>query len=87
MKEIRRQVDKIDSQLIDLLAKRLDLSKECGKLKKAQGHPVQDKVREAQIFMHVQHKAKELGLDPVYAQSVYVLILAESRSVQNESCA
>lgn len=48
--QLRRDVDYLDSQLLDLLLKRFELSRRIGDLKRTIGHPVHDPHREGEII-------------------------------------
>ena len=48
--EIRKDIDRIDDELLGLLIKRLKLGKEIGEVKREIGRVVADEAREKQIF-------------------------------------
>ena len=76
---LRRQLDDVDNQMTALLARRLSLAGEIGKIKAAQGLPVLDEAREAQVL------AQRGDLLPQRRQQVerlFRLLMAESREEQ-----
>ena len=76
---LRRQLDDVDQQMTALLARRLALAGEIGKIKAAQGLPVLDEAREAEVL------ARRGDLLPQRRQQVerlFRLLMAESREEQ-----
>ncbi len=68
--EIRRQIDLIDSEIINLLAKRAALVSAAGKLKKDE-QGVRDPKRVEQVIEKVKARAAEAGLAPDIAEQIY----------------
>ena len=56
MKTKREQINKIDQELIKLLEKRFQLSKEIGEYKKQNNLPVEDKKREQEIIEKIKNQ-------------------------------
>ena len=76
---LRRQLDQVDEEMVALLARRLTLAGEIGQIKAAQGLPVRDEAREAQVL------ARRGDLLPQRRQQVerlFRLLMAESREEQ-----
>ena len=61
LKEIRKNIDEIDSQLIELFKKRMDCAKEVGIYKQANNIPVLNQDRENQILDDIEKKGGEYG--------------------------
>ncbi len=80
LQDIRKQLDAIDEQLIDLFARRMRLVKDVADYKMEHGMPVLDAGREETILDRVSEKAGE-ELAP-YARRVYETIFAVSREYQ-----
>ena len=78
----RRELDKIDREIISLLAKRLKIVKEITDIKKKYGIPVFDKSREEQVLKTREIWGLEEGMDWHFVGEVFSLILKESRSQQ-----
>jgi isochorismate pyruvate lyase len=72
--EIRRQIDSIDSEIINLLAKRALLVSAAGKLKKDE-QGVRDPKRVEQVIEKARSKAASAGLSPEIAEKVYRTIV------------
>ena len=82
LQEIRKDLDAIDSQIVDLFSRRMRLVKNVADYKKEHGLPVLDAGREETILNRVSEKAGE-ALAP-YARRVYETMFAVSREYQAE---
>ena len=76
LKIYRKQLDKIDSQVIKLLEKREKISKKIGPYKKKNKIKIQDKSREKQIL-------KKLNKN--YLKHIFKIIMRNSREIQRKS--
>ena len=89
---IRAEIDQIDSEMIELLAKRSWLVSTAGKLKKTKAS-VHDSKRVEQVISGIKEKAVNSGLDPKIAEQIYRSIISvfinkdldEFRQGQNSS--
>lgn len=61
LKDIRIEIDKIDTELIKLLEKRMDCSKAVGEYKAAHNIPILDKDRQQIILDSIEKKAEKYG--------------------------
>ena len=78
----REEIEAIDREIIALLAKRLELGKRTGPLKRAAGLPILDPTREAAVIRRVTTVAREAGLPPEPIREVFWQIVGMSRRVQ-----
>ena len=60
---MRKNIDAVDAQLVQLLAQRLNISREIAEYKKQNDIPPKDKKREQVIIEDRTAKFKELGID------------------------
>jgi len=74
LEDIRRNIDSIDSDIINLLSKRAGLVSAAGKLKKDE-KSVRDPKRVEQVIEKVKAKALAAGLDPLIAEEIYRTII------------
>ena len=81
LKECRREIDIIDEQILDLFARRMDVSAQVAAYKKEHGLPVLDAAREREKLNEVLQKSPE-GIGE-YAVGLFSLIMDLSRSSQN----
>lgn len=80
--ETRDRIDELDQQLIDLLARRSELSRRARKAKQRLGQPVHDAEREARLLASRRSLARERGLDEESIEDVFRAVLRHSRRVQ-----
>lgn len=78
---LRKQIDAIDRQVVELLNARATLAMEIGKAKAAEGMPVYDPQREEEIMQHVT--ASQQGpMTPQAMRRVFERIIDEIRTVE-----
>lgn len=81
---LRRQIDEIDSELVELLAKRMRISREIGLYKKEHRMSVLQMGRHDEIMKSRCAAAKELDMDPGFMKTVLQAIHEESVRQQIE---
>ncbi|MDI6642563.1 MAG: chorismate mutase [Candidatus Hodarchaeaceae archaeon] len=81
---LRQEIDKIDEQLISLLAQRLKLADELASLKRKLKLGVRDEARERAIIDRVRKRARELKMDPTFAEDVWRLVMAQMTGEERE---
>ena len=84
LQRARKEIDKIDNSILDLLKQRLNIVKEIGLLKKKEGTAVLDPEREVKLLSKLEKKADENKLDPQLVKGIWDLILRNSRSSQEK---
>ena len=82
--ELRKSIDKLDREILNILSKRKGLVKEVGKTKKSLNFPVFDKKREDKIISNISKEAKRLGLDADSVSDIFSSIFQSSRSEQQK---
>ena len=82
LQTLRQDIDKIDSQLVELFCRRMDVTRRVGEYKRERNIPVLDQARERQVL---QHKGELAGdtLRPAII-TLYQTILALSRRQQRD---
>ena len=75
--ELRKEIDKIDSEIVNLIIKRMEVSKSIGKSKEI----ITDKSREMQVILNALNTSDE-KIDPSFLRELFELIIAESKRVQ-----
>jgi chorismate mutase len=84
LKELRRQIDDVDNELIELLNKRMRISREIGQYKKEHRLPVVQVGRLDEIMNSRVGAAKEMGMSPDFMKVVLQAIHEESVRQQIE---
>ena len=81
LNEIRDKIDKVDDQIIELVAQRMELSNEVAQYKRAKGIPVIDMTRERDKRNKIFEKSPKEVRD--YLPQLYSVVFELSRSYQN----
>lgn len=82
--ELRRQIDKCDDELIELLARRMRISREIGQYKKEHSMPVLQAQRYDEILARRAAQAGQAGMDGEFMRTVLQAIHQESVRQQME---
>lgn len=82
--ERRQEIDRIDEQLISLLAQRLKLADDLVTLKRKLKLGIKDTDRELAVIDRVRKRARELRIDPGFAESVMWLVIAQMAGEERE---
>jgi chorismate mutase len=82
IKQLRKKVDTIDGQLLELLCHRAQLCPSIGSIKKVCGLPVYDAGREKELYQSIKIKAEQLCLDPSHVEAIYREIVNMCSAVQ-----
>ena len=80
---LRKKVDELDHELLDIIKRRLIVIKEIGEFKKKNGLGIRDKKRENEIL---QDKIEKSSLSREFVKKLFKLILNESRRIQKWKC-
>lgn len=80
LSEIRKDINQIDNELIELFCRRMDCAKEVGFYKKANNIPVLNQQREDEILADVQKKGGEYG---AAARLLFSNMMELSRALQH----
>lgn len=83
LSSLRKKIDEVDLQLLELLAQRLNISEEIAEYKRQNNLPIQDRKRELEIITQRIEKFKQLGFDDeMFVTKLFELIMHKSREVQ-----
>jgi chorismate mutase/prephenate dehydratase len=78
LRQVREEIDKLDSQLLATLAQRRQLAEQVIEAKDASLAEVRDEARERALLMKRISEGRELGLSPMHVTKIYHEIIAES---------
>lgn len=81
---LRHQIDELDNQLLEVLAKRLRVSREIGTYKKEHGMPVLQTLRYDEILHNRVAQAESIGINGDFMKNILEAIHEESVRVQLE---
>lgn len=83
LEESRKKIDAIDTEILILLNRRAEISKEIGVLKLGAGLPIVDSGREDDILRRIARENEGTMQDKTVV-GIYQAILGESRRIQEE---
>ena len=63
LKALRSQIDYVDAQLVELLGRRFELTRQVGQLKATAGIPARDQIREAEQTLRRARLGEMAGVD------------------------
>ena len=88
IKRLRKKVDEVDEQILRSLSQRAEMCRSIGLVKKKHRIPIQDFLRENDVYAHIRERATELGLDPSHTEAIYRQIVNMCSAVQElkENC-
>ena len=75
LQKLRVEIDGVDKALVEVLAKRFEISRRIGQCKKEQGLPPRDERREREMLQQRKALAKEHGIDPDLVDSIFQAVL------------
>jgi chorismate mutase len=73
----RRELDELDTSLVNILARRFEVTHQVGLYKRDHNLPARDTEREEQQMERIAAKAEAAGLEPDVAQRVLRVIIDE----------
>ncbi len=85
IEKLRKEIDNTDNNIIQLLSKRKGIVKKIADIKRQENKPVIDKEREQEIINRLKKLSKEKDLDEKFIESVYQIIINNSRNEQENN--
>ena len=82
--ELRSQIDKLDDELLELLSRRMRVSRDIGQYKKEHNMPILQNKRYDEILDKRGKMGQSLDLDPEFISEIMKAIHEESVKVQME---
>ena len=78
---LRTEIDDLDSRILALVARRIELVLSIGEYKRERGLPVYDAERERQVLDRLM-KMAPAGLEPHVVRRIFERIIDESRGIE-----
>ena len=82
--KVRGEIERIDRQLVTLIAERVQAAREIGRAKRDAGLKTLDPAREAVVVRRAGELAREAGLDDEVVRRIFWQLIALSRNAQTE---
>lgn len=74
--ELRKEIDKVDDQIVALIGERNNYIKQASKFKKSVDE-IKEKSRIDEVIARVRHQAVMLGVSPNTIEEIYTLMINE----------
>ena len=87
IEEFRKEIDRVDEQIVKLIADRIKLAEKIGKEKRRLGKQITDNTREKQVLEHIKITAEQERLSPEDAEVIYRLIIAATKGNEGNAVA
>ena len=82
--EIRKELDKLDAELVSILAKRMKFIPEVAEYKKKNNIQRFQPAREKEILESKRKLAKEAGLNPDLVEKIFKEIINDAHRIEKE---
>jgi chorismate mutase len=80
--QCREEIERVDDDVVALLARRMTLGKRIGELKRVAGVPIVDPTRETEVIRRIAAVAHAAGLPAEPVREIFWQVVAMSRRVQ-----
>jgi chorismate mutase/prephenate dehydrogenase len=82
IQSLRQDIDDINQEIIELIAKRVEVAKSIGDKKASHDEPIHQPDREKEVLRSCRKKAEESGLDPDTINDVFKAVIRMCRKKQ-----
>lgn len=82
--ELRKEINRLNREIVEKLAQRVDVALRIGGVKKRHGRPIVDRSREAVVYEQVRELARGNELDPEGVERVFREIIRLCTQVELE---
>jgi chorismate mutase/prephenate dehydrogenase len=83
--DLRRRINELDRQILELVGKRQETSREVARAKRATGHATRDYNRERDVLLAAREAGKQYGVSPQVAESILKLLIRSSLTTQEQA--
>jgi chorismate mutase len=84
IEELRKEINRLNTEILEKLAQRVEVAKEIGVVKKRHGLPIVDRGREKRVIEQVKDLALSLGLDANGTERVFREIIRFCTDAEKE---
>ena len=83
LSQLREEIDRIDSELLQALAERLDVVREIGALKRSKGLPARDDARWQEVVTKAKKEAAQKGIPVSLIEDVFEAIHSAALEIES----
>ena len=83
LKELRKEIDAVDAEIVKLFEKRMEISERIAAYKQKTGTPVHDQAREKEKILQIQ-KMTHTEFNRQHIEELYNVLMSLSRKLQEK---
>jgi chorismate mutase/prephenate dehydrogenase len=83
--DLRRRINELDRQILELVGKRQEASREIARAKRATGHATRDYNREREVLLAAREAGRQYGVSPQVAENILRLLIRSSLTTQEQA--
>jgi len=85
LEDLRQRIDELDRQILELVGKRQETSREIIRAKRATGHATRDYNRERDVLLAARDAGRQYGVSPQLAENILRLLIRSSLTTQEQA--
>jgi len=82
LEDLRKRIDKTDTEIVKLIGERIRIAQEIGEEKEKEGKQINDRAREKKVSEHINRIARSENMDQEVIGSIYRQIMTACRRTQ-----
>ena len=83
--DLRRRINELDRQILELVGKRQETSREVARAKRATGLATRDYTREREVILAAREAGRQYGVSPQLAENILRLLIRSSLTTQEQA--
>jgi len=83
--DLRSRINELDRQILELVGKRQETSREIIRAKRATGHATRDYNREREVLLAAREAGRQYGVSPQVAENILRLLIRSSLTTQEQA--
>ena len=83
--DLRRRINELDRQILELVGKRQETSREVARAKRATGQATRDYNREREVLLAAREAGRQYGVSPQLAENILRLLIRSSLTTQEQA--
>lgn len=84
LEDLRKEIDKLDGKMIELLAKRLEIAGKILEVKDKTGKKIRDRKRELKVIEKARRLACENKIDPEFVEDIMRITISQTTRVERD---
>ena len=85
LEDLRRRINELDRQILELVGQRQETSREIARAKRATGYATRDYNREREVLLSAREAGKQYGIPPQLAENILRLLIRSSLTTQEQA--